>query len=260
MDTICKELEELYPAYVLNAVDNQDRQRIQAHLATCATCPRIVADYRPVADALAFSAPMVEPSADLKYRVLAATMPKRPTRSAPSLISQFSSVLADFFRAPVFAAVTLLLVIALGIWNVSLQNQIAQQSALTQQLQADNTRNRALVSMIAYAQSEPKVLTSTEAAPQAVGRLVAAPELNSLALIVYDMPSLDASRVYQVWLIDPTGNRTSGGTFTVDERGRAWVLIRAPQALDHYQGIGITAEPTGGSPGPTGPKMMGTSL
>jgi anti-sigma-K factor RskA len=122
------------------------------------------------------------------------------------------------------------------------------------------TRQRALVSTIAYADTQPKHLDTTDAAPKAVGRLFAAPELNALALIVYDMPALETDRVYQIWLIDPNGDRTSGGTFTVDTSGRSWVLIRAPKPLSNYQGIGITLEPTGGSPKPTGPKMMGTSL
>jgi anti-sigma-K factor RskA len=155
---------------------------------------------------------------------------------------------------------TLLLVIGLGIWNYSLQNQIAQQSAANQQMASDVTRQRALISTIAYADTQPKRLEATAVDPNAIGRIFAAPELNALALIVYDMPALETDRVYQIWLIDPRGDRTSGGTFTVDASGRSWVLIRAPQPLSNYQGIGITIEPTGGSPKPTGPKMMGTSL
>lgn len=260
MDAKCKELEELYPAFVLDAVENTERQKIQAHLATCQTCPAIVEGYRAVADVLPYAVPIVEPAADLKYRVLARAVPKAQPVRAPSPFENLATLLANLFRAPVFSAMALLLVIGLGIWNLSLQNQISQQAALNQQFQSELTRNRALVSMIAYAQNEPKVVQATDAAPKAVGRLVAAPELNALALIVYDMPTLDTSREYQVWLIDPAGGRTSGGTFTVDERGRAWVLIRAPQSLDHYQGIGVTVEPAGGSPKPTGTKMLGSSL
>ena len=59
---------------------------------------------------------------------------------------------------------------------------------------------------------------------------------------------------------DPNGERTSGGTFTVDERGRSWVYIRSPQPLTNYKSIGITIEPAGGSHKPTGPKMMGSNL
>ncbi len=66
--------------------------------------------------------------------------------------------------------------------------------------------------------------------------------------------------MYQFWLIDPSGDRTSGGTFSVDAQGRGWVLIRSPKPLNNFQSVGVTIEPEGGSPAPTGAKMMGTSL
>lgn len=262
MNAICKELEELYPAYVLDAVEQNARQRIEKHIAVCSSCAQIVAGYRPVADGLALAVPLVEPPADLKYRVLAAAMPKVAPPPAQSPFSNLSSLWASLFRAPArFAsAVALALLIALGVWNISLQNQLSQQAAFNQQIMSEITRQRSLVSTIAYADTLPKRLQATEAAPQAVGRLYVAPELNALALIVYDMPVLESKQVYQVWLIDPAGDRTSGGTFTVDERGRSWVYIRSPKPIDQFQSIGITLEPAGGSPKPTGPRMMGTGL
>ncbi len=259
--SICKELEELIPAYVLDAVDDADRARIEKHLPYCANCTQLVEAYRPVADMLPYSVPMVEPPVDLKYRVLAAATPKAaPVKPQVSFVTALSNFFTNVFRSPVFAAVMLLLVIGLVAWNVLLQNQITQQVAFNQQIRADVARNQALVSIISYADGEPKYMQATDAAPKAIGRLYAAPELNALALIVYDTPTLDASKVYQIWLIDPAGDRTSGGTFSVDAQGRAWVLIRAPQSLDHYKSVGITVEPVGGSPKPTGQKVMGTNL
>ena len=259
--SICEELQELYPAFALDAVDPQDKQRIEDHLRTCRNCPEIVDGYRSVADLLPFSVPMVEPPSDLKARVLTATVSPIPV--TPPRVSIWQTLVAGFsnsLRSPAFAAVTMLLVVGLAIWNILLQNQVNQQLAANQQMSSEMTRQRALVSTIAYADTQPKHLEATNAAPQAIGRLYAAPDLNALALIVYDMPTLPSNQVYQIWLIDPSGNRTSGGTFAVDSAGRGWVLIRAPKSLDNYQGIGITVEPLGGSLQPTGPKMMGTNL
>ena len=256
--SIHDEIQELLPAYVLDAIDDADRARVNQHLAHCDDCTRVATDLRPVADLLAHAVPLVEPPAGLRSRVLAATMPKaQPTTS---FIAQLSSFFSGLVRAPAFAAVSLVLVVALGLWNVSLQNQISQQAALSQQMSSELTRQRALVSTMAYADSQPRRMQATEVASQAVGRLYTAPELNTLALIIYDMPTLPQGKVYQFWLIDPTGDRTSGGTFTVDDKGRGWLLIRAPKSLDNYQGVGVTIEPDGGSLKPTGAKMMGTSL
>jgi anti-sigma factor RsiW len=257
----CQIIEELLPAYALDAINDVDRERIESHLRECADCRLDIDEYRSVTAMLAFAAPQVEPPASLKQRVLKATGTKpQAVRESPSFAAGLSTWLVNLFRAPAFSAMTLVLVVGLAIWNLSLQNQIAQQATVNQQMQSDVTRTRAIVSMVAYSENQPRVMQASDVAPKAVGRLVAAPELNSLALIVYDMPKLEASRVYQVWLIDPAGDRTSGGTFTVDANGRAWVLIRAPKPLSGYQGIGITIEPEGGSAKPTTPRVMGTTL
>jgi anti-sigma-K factor RskA len=36
------------------------------------------------------------------------------------------------------------------------------------------------------------------------------------------------------------------------------VQVVAPQPLDTYSALGITIEPAGGSPAPTGPKVLGS--
>jgi anti-sigma factor RsiW len=260
--SIHDEIQELIPAYALDAVNDADRKLVERHLPQCDVCAGVFASYRPMVDLLPYAVPLVEPPADLKYRVLAAALPKVQARSerAPALIDSVLAGLSNLFRAPAFSALALLLIVALGMWNVSLQNQIAQQAAANQQVLAEVTRQRALVSTIAYSDSQPRQMQSTNSAPKAVGRLYTAPDLNAFALIIYDMPVLPQGKVYQFWMVDPSGDRTSGGTFTVDAQGRGWQLIRAPKALSNYQAVGITIEPEGGSPAPTGDKMMGTSL
>jgi anti-sigma factor RsiW len=260
--SIHDEIQELIPAYVLDAVDDADRTLVERHLPQCDVCTGVFVSYRPITDLLPYAAPPVEPPADLKYRVLAAALPKvqpHPQR-APALIGAVFAGLSNLFRSPAFGAVMLLLILALGVWNIQLQNQITQQIAFNQQTLSEITRERALVSTMAYSNSQPMRMQSTEAAPKAVGRLYAAPELNALALIIYDMPSPPQGMVYQFWLLDSNGDRTSAGTFTVDSQGRGWQLFRAPKALNNYQGVGITVEPAGGSAWPTGAKMMGTNL
>ena len=259
--SICEELQELYPAYVLDAVNDADRARIEQHLPRCANCTGVAASYRPVAEALAFAAPPVNPPPDLKLRVLAVTMPQTPrAQPAPSWLAQLLTGLSNLLRAPAFSAVALLLVIGLALWNVSLQNQVAQQAALSYEMSAEISLQRDMLNTMAYANGQPMKLQGTQIASRAVGRLYAPVDDTTLALIVNDLPPLPPGKVYQFWLIDVSGDRTSGGTFTVDEQGRGWLLIHAPKPLSNYQGVGITIEPIGGSRQPTGEKMMGMSL
>ena len=60
-----------------------------------------------------------------------------------------------------------------------------------------------------------------------------------------------------MWLIDPKGDRTSGG-FITPETGYPFVMavVSSPQPLTGFTGIGVTLEPFGGSPKPTGPKIL----
>jgi anti-sigma-K factor RskA len=83
---------------------------------------------------------------------------------------------------------------------------------------------------------------------------------NSFMVVTYNLPALPSGKTYQLWLIDPNGNRTSGGTFTVDSAGSGWLMGRSPVPLNQYKAVGVTVEPWGGSPGPTGAKMLGGNL
>ena len=76
-------------------------------------------------------------------------------------------------------------------------------------------------------------------------------------LVVEDLPALDANHQYQLWLIDRDGQRTSGAVFSVDAEGYGTTMVTSPLPLTSYVAFGVTAEPIGGSPGPTGQKVLG---
>ena len=78
-------------------------------------------------------------------------------------------------------------------------------------------------------------------------------------LVVDGLPPLDASQQYQLWLIQD-GQRTSGGIFSVDGEGYGSLWITSPKPLISYQAVGITVEPAGGSPAPTGERVLGGEL
>ncbi len=258
---ICEELEELVPAYVLDAVDEPDRARIEAHLPRCSRCTRLIESYRPVTDLLPHAARPVEPPAELKYRVLAATTSaRRAPAQRPPLSTQLARLFGSLFRSPAFSAVALALVLALGVWNLALQGQVTQQAAATRQMEEELARQRSLLTILAYADGEPRHLAGTEVASRAAGRLYGGHDEDAFVVVTYDMPALPPNHVYQLWLIDSAGGRASGGTFTVDPRGRGWLFGHSPQPLGQYQAVGVTVEPLGGSPAPTGARMLGGEL
>jgi anti-sigma-K factor RskA len=141
--------------------------------------------------------------------------------------------------------------------NVSTLSQLQtlqrQQGTLTQQLQTSQTA----LALVAYPEGRTLAVTGQQAA----GTLVLNSELKSGVLFAWGLQMLDEAHVYQVWLIQPDGRRVSGGLFR-PEPGQPFVSVVIPSArpFSDFTGLGVTVEPSGGSPGPTGPKVLGTSF
>ncbi|MBX6341314.1 MAG: anti-sigma factor, partial [Thermomicrobiaceae bacterium] len=98
-------------------------------------------------------------------------------------------------------------------------------------------------------------LTGTSLAAGAHGILCRQDDGDLAWLIVEGLPAPPPGRVYQLWLIRQDG-RLSGGTFTVDARGRAFMTIWLPAGTSPFQALGVTDEPPGGSPQPTGRRYL----
>lgn len=116
-----------------------------------------------------------------------------------------------------------------------------------------------LVTLLALTEESGIVLQGTEAAPLAKGRLIRDPDGKGAVLVVQGMPAPPPGQVYQLWFIRPDGRRDSGGLFTVDD-GRGVLYAHLPANVDEYVAVGVTDEPAGGSPGPTGTKVLGGEL
>ena len=101
-------------------------------------------------------------------------------------------------------------------------------------------------------------LAGTENADAATGVIIISEDGAHGALIVQELPQLSEEQAYQLWLIDD-GERADGGTFSVDEDGYDSHYVSSPRPLGEYEAFGVTIEPAGGSPGPTGPQVLGSS-
>ena len=89
------------------------------------------------------------------------------------------------------------------------------------------------------------------------GSLLLNAETNTAVLFTWDLPELPQDQIYQIWLIDAGGNRISGGLFgTSPEYEYTSIQVVASSPLNDFVGLGVTIEPWGGSPGPTGPNVL----
>ncbi len=246
---------DLLPGYALGILDGDDLQKVYRHLPQCARCREELSTYVQAADQLALAVPQQTPPPGLRAKVLqrvaGAAEPAqivkpvdhpragRPYESSrPGLFDRLRAVLSPRLGWAL-GAVAVILLLFLAINNVLLWQRV-----------------NALQAQVPGGESRMVHLTGTQNAPRTTGYLLVFEGDNYGTLTVEDAPIPDANHQYQIWLIKD-GKRTSGGVFDVSDKGYGVLEIIANQPLTNYQSFGITLEPKGGSPAPTGKKILG---
>lgn len=231
--------QTLIPAHALGATDPEEAGQLDAHLRVCARCRALLADYQVLSDDLLYAIPPVAAPPELAHalRRRLRPVPGRPVRPR----AWFTLPRALPIAALVASLVLLLLT---NLYWLRRTDTLGHQTAMQ------------ATAIAVLAEAPTIVLRGDTPAPAARGQLYFRPESTMALLHVYELPPLPPDKAYQVWLIRD-GHRDSGGLFRVDEGGEGVLLIVAPRPLQEYDAVGITAEPAGGSPGPTSPRVMG---
>lgn len=234
---------ELLPAYTLDCLGEEETTLVSEHLAHCPACRAEFQAFQTVADQLALAAPEAAPPPRLKRQILERVQPPRPQPAGEARPSWWQQLAGLFQRAaPAWGAVALILVVVLAASILWLWQRLDGAGTIT---------TSGGMQVIA--------LAGTEVAPDGTGTLVISADGEHGTLIVDGLPDLDEDQQYQLWLIRDE-QRTSGGVFSVNDEGYGALWISSPEPLSSYPAFGITVEPAGGSPGPTGEKVLGGSL
>jgi anti-sigma-K factor RskA len=231
------------PAYALDCLDSEEAFQVEAHLTVCTACREELEAYKVTAARLGLACAQVQPPAHLKASILRAVnlQTERPRPRQKVGAPEFWIRMLRWFQntGPIWVGVSLVLVIALAVSNIVLWRQVQSQ------------KQAAEFHLVA--------LKGTGSAPNASGIMVISQEGMAGSLIVDGLPVLDTAHQYQLWLIKD-GKRVSGGLFYVGDGGYGILAVQAPGSLLNYSSFGITVEPAGGSPGPTGAKVLGGNL
>jgi len=231
---------DLIPAFALNCLDGEETARVAEHLRLCQECQAELRAYQSVVDQLPLAVPQAEPSQHVKRALFARVEQVPSPEGKPSAWFRFKNVFK--VATPAWGLASLALVVVLLFSNLALWRQVSQIQ--------ENPGVTAL---------RVVNLAGTDFAPGASGIIVISQDGEHGTLVVDDLPDLSPEQQYQLWLIQD-GKRTSGGVFSVKEGGYAAKVIYAPQPLVDYSAFGVTIEPIGGSPGPTGEKVLGGNL
>jgi anti-sigma-K factor RskA len=246
---------DFLPGYALEILDDEDLLRVARHLPHCVACIAELEAYAATRDQLAFMAPVQAPAADLRARVLqkvnAESQHARAVERVPESINstQVRTAWWDHLRMFLgrqagftFAVLALLIILFLGINNYLLWQRVDKLHTLLPEDQVLIAR-----------------LDGTANAPGASGYVIVYRDNKYGSLTVENAPVLDENQQYQIWLIRD-GERTSGGVFSVNASGYGVLQVYSHEPLDMYDSFGITIEPAGGSPAPTGEKILGGGL
>lgn len=230
------ELHTLTGSYTLDAVPEAESGEFQRHLRRCPSCAAEVRGLRETAARLALAA-AEQPPAAMRERVLAAA---ERTRQLPPLTEERTARRrprrAWVPRASIaVAAVSLVAAVVLGITQAVTQNRLDTAEA----------RGRAIAAVLAA--PDAQVLTGHTAVGGSVTAVLAARE-RELVITASGLPRLTGSRVYELWMLGPSGARPSG-LLSPPQNGRSGPVLAS--GLTAGVTLGITIEPAGGSSQPT---------
>ncbi|NEA59957.1 anti-sigma factor [Streptomyces sp. SID13666] len=241
------DLHTLTGAYALDALSPAEAAEFARHLAECPACSQEVRELRETATRLAFAVAQVPPPG-LRDRVMW-SLPE--VRQLPPLVVE--PVVVPLRgprrrqRLPYLAAAACLAIAAgAGVWAVQAQRD------------ADRARDGNI-----QAEQRASDLETLMAAPDATLRtgsmrggggatVVSSQRLGRTAFVYHDLPPLGTARVYQLWY-SQNGSMIPAGLVTPGRTDGAQLLAGGPRGAD---AVGVTVEPSGGSPTPSGPPVM----
>jgi len=226
-------IRDLLPGFALGCLDPEDERAVSAHLPGCSACRGELESFVHVADRLSATIPAAEPPAGLEPRIL------RGIGSRAPRVSRFPR--RETWR-PALASMAAVFIAALVAGNLLQWTGVIRPGG-----RAGGTRLMTVM------------LDGTSDARGAYGTIVLDTADREGVLAVTGLPRLDDAHQYQLWLIRGA-ERRSGGVFSVDAEGYGSLQLKVPTDFRDFRGFGISIEPAGGSPAPTGAKVMAGAL
>ena len=229
------DVHHLAAAYALDALDAEERRAYEAHYPSCEICRREVGEFRETAAVLTHG-PAAEPRPELKAAIMAEIAMTRQV--APRVAERRSSTPGHWrgMRTVLVAAAAAVIAVVGTLVTLGGPDDVDEVAALL---------------------AEPDAVVSTLEGDGGSVRIVWSPERDEVGIVAMDLADPGDSRTYALWFIDDAGPAPAA-LFRPDDAGAVRTVRTVSDAAP--TAWGVTIEPAGGSPRPTGDVLFSASV
>jgi anti-sigma-K factor RskA len=244
---------EDFDLHALGALDAEEAQAFDAHLAACPECARKAADARGRIALLSLAAPLQSPSPAVKQRLMRQIREDTPA----SRVSQAPAAFGRWWAFGWATAAAALAAITIFLWigNNRMRMELEALREATRQEQVEIERSRALVALLSAPDRVDVALAPGAEAPGAQARVLYSAS-EGLVFSAEHLPAAPEGKAYQLWLVPTSGSPISAGVFHPNANGKASILLPPLPPGVAAKAFAVTVEPAGGVPQPTGPKVL----
>jgi anti-sigma-K factor RskA len=242
----CDDVRELLEGYALGVLDPDEENRVEAHLASCADCRRLVARYREILagfpEALALASPLQLPDT-IKERLL--TMLEGETAEAHAKPLPRTAAWRPGGRRRrllVLAAASLL---ALSVAaTAALGLALDRERELKDRFAGLLDQRELVLEVVDGRGTERAFLRPADRGSTSYGKLFTNPELRHVVVLVGRLPKPPDDTQYAVWLTRD-GETTRRGALQVNEKGFGLLVFDAPRAGPRYDAARVVLQQAG---------------
>jgi anti-sigma-K factor RskA/putative zinc finger protein len=257
-----EDYQEMLTAHALGGLDQTERVLIEEHLTGCAKCQSELDEWRGTAGAVAYVAQPMEPSPQLRARILEDVRAERSAK-ARTVVELVPASRPAVWWLPRFAAIAAslilvaLLALVLVVWqqNRAAKAELARLTAEAEQARKDREQDQKLLELLSSTTGRVVQLTGTTQASAAHAYLVYDAKSGRAVLRARGLPQTAPGKAYQLWFI-AGGAPVPGRVFKVAATGEGTSSDQIPTQVLPTAVFAITEESETGASAPTGPILL----
>jgi anti-sigma-K factor RskA len=219
-------VHEQVAAYALDALDDDERETFERHLATCEQCRADIGGFREAAALMAVDADPVDPPPELRGRILEAARAERPN-VVPLRRRTTARPLVWFATAAAAAAVVL------AVWGGIKTHDLSNERSARQ-------ADRQALAVLADPNAQLTALKGGN------GTLAVAPD-GSAVLAVSSLSPAPSGKTYEAWVIK--GSKPARAGLLRGGDGTSTLVLGQPVPKGAV--VAVTVERSGGVDAPT---------